>query len=151
MEPVNQNRLRGPTDHSGFRTIVLFMTSKYFLIVVSKLKKTVFRRGIRNYRQRCVRPTLYLLYHSRLLKIQLLLIRQQLPWIQYKLFLIQERDNPRSAEVTITLWALDFVYSRAGMIALRDVAVDSSIWSSNRNSCCTKAIDIIALNLIERC
>ena len=44
-----------------------FMTYSYFLRVVSRLRKTIYRRtGVRTHGHRCVRLTPYLLHHSRL-------------------------------------------------------------------------------------
>ena len=41
---------------------------EHFLRIVSRLRKTIYHRtGVRTHGHRCVRPTLYLLHHSRLL------------------------------------------------------------------------------------
>ena len=45
---------------------VLFMTYKYFLICSQQIEEGSLCRGNRTYGHRCVRPTLYLLHHSRL-------------------------------------------------------------------------------------
>ena len=50
-----------------------FMTYKYFLTVVSKLSKAIYRRtGVQSHGYRCVKPTLYLL--SRHLGIKAFLV-----------------------------------------------------------------------------
>ena len=48
MERVNQNRLRWTYDYCGLRTTTLFHDIIYFLRVVSRLRKTIYRRtGVR--------------------------------------------------------------------------------------------------------
>ena len=43
------------------------MTYKFFLICSQQIEEDCVHRGNRTYGRRCVRPTLYLLHHSRLL------------------------------------------------------------------------------------
>ena len=51
---------------SGCRTTVLFMIYKYFLNCSQQIEENSLRRGNRTYGHQCMRPTLYLLHHSRL-------------------------------------------------------------------------------------
>ena len=70
MERVNQNRLRWTNDYCGLRTITLF--HDILILPGSKLRKTIYRRtGVPTYGIRCMRPTLYLLHHSRLQREEL--------------------------------------------------------------------------------
>ena len=43
----------------------LLLYYKYFLICSQQIEEDSLRRGNRTYEHRCVRPTLYLLHHSR--------------------------------------------------------------------------------------
>ena len=65
VECVNQNRLRWSYDYCGLRTTTLFHDILILAQSYQQLKEDR-RTGARTHGQRCARPTLYLLHHSRL-------------------------------------------------------------------------------------